>query len=332
MPNATPIVHIGYPKTASTWFQKSFYPHVRSPRYVDRPRVNAAFLEGNALTFDPTEARSILGLADGEAGILCEEGLCGYLHNGGVSGSVSKDVAERIRQTLPDARIVVFVRAQPKILVAAYQQYVRAGGTHGVRRYLFPNDYLLGPNAVAYKQPRFDIDFFAYSPLIEHYERLFGRDKVHVFLFEDFQRGGTEFLRRYAGELGLDVDWDAVSLAPQLPSYGLPLTWIARFLNLFSARSVMDKRHILHIPGWYPLRRLLLEALNRTRLFGRPPSPERLFGRPLLAWLEAHYAEDNRRLAADRRGLALDRCGYPLDRLDAGERPRPAEWRRWLRW
>src|SRR5579862_36785 len=59
VPDATSIVHIGFPKTASTWFQRSFYPHVRSPAYVDRARVNAAFLKGNALDFDPGTSESI---------------------------------------------------------------------------------------------------------------------------------------------------------------------------------------------------------------------------------------------------------------------------------
>jgi hypothetical protein len=307
-----PIVHIGYPKAASTWFQKSFYPHVRAPRYIERPRVNAAFLEGNALTFDPAAARRTLGLGEGEPGILCEEGLCGYLHNGGVAGIVSRQVAEQIKAALPDAHIVIFLRAQPRILVAAYQQYVRSGGTHSAHRYFFPGDYLSGPNAVTYKQPRFDVDFFRYSPLVEFYETLFGRDRLHLFLFEQFQADGLDFLRRFAGELELDVDWDGVSLAPRLASYGRPLTWFARISNRFTARSVLDKHHVAHIPGWYKVRRSLLESLNRSGLFGRPPPLDRLVGRETAAWLEGHYAADNQRLA-ERYTLPLADFGYPME-------------------
>lgn len=326
MSKATPIVHIGFPKTASTWFQKSFYPHVHAPSYIDRVRVNAAFLTGNALAFDPNRARHLLDLGAGGAGILCEEGLCGYLHNGGVDGAVSKDVADRIKRTLPNARIVIFLRAQPKIIVAAYQQYVRAGGTHGVHRYLFPADHLIGPNRVTYKQPRFDIDFFLYSRLIAYYESLFGPENVHLFLFEQFQREGLDFLGSYAGRLGLDVDWDRVSLAPRHASHGLPLTLFARFLNLFTARSVLDKDHLIHIPGWYRPRRILLEALNRSGLFGAPPSPERMLGKPLLGWIKRHYAPDNRRIA-ESHGLPLREYGYPMDgEADLIDRPTPGRW------
>lgn len=311
MSSASPIVHIGFPKTASTWFQKSFYPHVRSPRYIDRAAVNAVFLDGNALTFDPQDARNRLGLKAEEAAILCEEGLCGYLHNGGVNGIVTKEVAERIKATLPDARIVIFIRSQPRILVAAYQQYVRAGGTYGPERYFYPKRFLKGPNAVTYKQPRFDVDFFLYSRIIDLYDRLFGEEQVHVHLFEDFTSGGLEFVRRYADGLSLDVDWDAVSLDPRLASYGPALSGLARFFNLFSARSVLDKRHIVSIPGWYWARRGVLEGLNKTRLFGRPPSLDRLVGASMARELEAHYAQDNASLQ-QRRGLRLTEAGYPM--------------------
>lgn len=329
MPDPT-IVHIGLPKTASTWFQKNFYPHLRAPRYVPRPAVNAAFLEGDALSFDPARARAMLGMTDGAGGVLCEEGLVGYLHNGGVAGAVTKEVAERIRRTLPEAQIVLFLRAQPGILVAAYQQYVRAGGTHSAHRYFFPKDYLIGPNAAGYKQPRFEIDFFAYAPLVGYYDGLFGRENVHIFLYEEFRTGGEDFLRRYAGALGLEVDWEAVSTASRHTSYGYWLTQAARALNLFTARSVFDKTPLIHIPGWYPLRRLMLEQLNRTRIFGRPPSLERLVGRKTARWLSDRYAEDNRRLL-ELRDLPLERFGYPLEvSSDRPERHRAPRWKRLL--
>lgn len=308
---ATPIIHIGFPKAASTWFQKSFFPHVRSPRYVDRAKVNAALLEANALTFDPDEALAIMGLARGEAGILSEEGLCGYQHNGGIDGIVTKEFAHRIKAAFPDGRIVIMLRSQPSIIVSLYQQYIRAGGTYGPRRYLFPKQHLGRPEVVTYKQPRFDVDFFLYSRIVALYDELFGRENVHVFLFEEFRRDGLEFLHRFADALQLDVDWTQVSLDPRLAGYGAPLALIARGLNLFTRRSVLDKRHILNIPGWYRPRRKLLEGLNRTGLFGKPPTLKGLLGEASARELEMHFARDNAVLA-ERRGLPLREMGYPM--------------------
>ncbi len=243
---------------------------------------------------------------------------------------VTKVLAEQLKQAYPDARIVLFIRAQPSILVAAYAQYVRSGGTHSARRYFFPKDYLIGPNAATYKQPRFDIDFFRYSRVINLYERLFGQDKVHVFLYEQFVQGGMDFLHEYADELGLDVDWDKVSIDRKLKSYSLGLIRSARAMNLFTARSVLDKRSVLHLPGWYDARRALLEQVNRTGAFGSAPGLTKLVGKATADWLCNSYVEDNCRLATSH-DLPLGDYGYPLTPVEAAERPRPRRWRKPLR-
>lgn len=325
-----PIIHVGYPKTASTWFQKAFYPHLNSPRYIGRDAIKAALADWNALNFDPTRLREQLGLGENESGLISEEGLCGYLHNGGVGGMVSMVLAEQLKAAYPNARIVLFIRSQPTILVAAYAQYVRAGGTRSARRYFFPKDYLIGPNASTYKQPRFDIDFFRYSRLIAHYERLFGAQNVHVFLYEQFAKGGMHFLRDYAGRLDLDVDWDKVSIERKHSSYSRGLMQVARVLNLLTARSVSDKASLVHVPGWYDARRQLLEGVNRTGLFGRSPALDALVGKPTAQWLRDHYVEDNLGLAKSH-GLPLADFGYPMERSGDPDRPLPHRWRKILR-
>jgi hypothetical protein len=243
---------------------------------------------------------------------------------------VSKVLAEQLKEAYPDARIVLFIRSQPSILVAAYAQYVRSGGTRSARRYFFPKDYLIGPNASTYKQPRFDVDFFRYSRLIALYERLFGRDKVHVFLFEQFTNGGMDFLRDYAGRLGLDVDWDKVTTDRKLKSYSLGLIRSARAMNLFTARSVNDKVSVTHIPGWYDARRELLEQLNRTGMFGSSPKLEQIVGRRTAQWLSDYYVEDNRKLA-ESHDLPLADFGYPMEASGVPDRDRPGRWRSILR-
>lgn len=140
-----PIIHIGYHKTGTTWFQDIFYPAVRNRRYLPRAVARAAFLEAGALHFEPDQARHRLG-QDRDDIILCEENLSGGLHNGGLAGNLSKDVAGRIHDTLPGAQIVIFVRDPCSAIASAYLQYVKGGGTFGIHRYLFGRDRL-GPVA-----------------------------------------------------------------------------------------------------------------------------------------------------------------------------------------
>src|SRR3569623_452287 len=111
---ARPIVHIGYHKTATTWFQKAIWPSLESHEWVLRKVMLAALLEPPGMHCDPAEARRVLEL-DGRAKpvVLSEENLSGYIHNGGLHGLVGPEMVRRIRAVLPDARIVVYVRNQP---------------------------------------------------------------------------------------------------------------------------------------------------------------------------------------------------------------------------
>jgi hypothetical protein len=317
-----PIVHIGYHKTATSWFQQAVYPHATSHRYVPRRVVQDALLAPGAFAFDPSAARAAFG--EGPL-LLCEENLSGYIHNGGLNGHLSAAMAERIRAVLPDARIVMFVRAQPAMIAACYAQYVRGGGTHGARRYLFPADHLHGAATEPWKAPRFSFDHFDYLPLATRYRELFGAEAVHVFLYEALRTDRDGFLRRFGGTLGLEIDWDRVDPSPRNGSYGRGRVAVGRLLNRFTARSAADKRVWLHLPFAYAGRRWLLE-----RLPGRSPTPNELLGADTVAWIADRYADSNARLAAEF-GLDLAAYGYPLaSAAQPVPRPRVGRWRRWL--
>lgn len=315
------IIHIGYHKTGTTWFQKRFYPRVTSHRYIDRERVRQAFIEDTAFRFDPGAALDRLGTTPDEDVILCEEGLSGYLHNGGLMGHFSKAMAERLHRVFPDATIVVFIRSQPEMIASCYQQYVRGGGTHSPQRYLFPDLYLHGAASEAHRIPRFCFDLFDYLPLIETYAALFGRDRVKIYPFEAMRADQAAFIAGFAADLGLEVAGNAGVGKRENGAYALPLIRLARALNLFTYRTVADKRCLLHIPYWYTVRRALLEQLNATGLFGKPPSPKRLLGERVVGWIRERFWEGNAELAR-RYALPLAEHGYAVARPNrAAERP-----------
>jgi hypothetical protein len=60
------------------------------------------------------------------------------------------------------------------------------------------------------------------------------------------------------------------------------------------------------------VRKRLLEALNGTGAFGRPPDAADLFGADAVAWLRDRFAASNARLAV-RMGVDLAALGYALD-------------------
>jgi hypothetical protein len=300
-----PVVHIGYHKTATKWFQKHFYPSVENADFVPRETVRSAFLEPTAFHFDPERARAMLHDA-GSGPILCEEGLSGYLHNGGLAGCLSKDVAYRIKAVFPEARIVIFIKSQPAVVAGSYEQYVRGGGTFTPRRYLFPKAYLRGALGEVAKAPGFTFDHFEYGPLIAHYRGLFGADSVHVFPYEAFRDEPKDFLKSYCEVLGLEVDLDKVSMQRVNRSYGLAVLALVRLLNHLTYRTVQDKHWLVHIPYWYAFVRAVGEALNRLPWIGRAPAPRELLGGEINAWVQQRFCRSNRELMA-QTGLPLDK-------------------------
>jgi hypothetical protein len=324
------IVHVGYHKTATTWFQKSVYPRVRNYAYLPRERVNRAFLDASAFQFDAAACRAALALPADRPPILCEEALSGALMVGGMMGFQSAAAADRIHAVLPEARIVVFVRSQPEMISAAYLQYLRNGGTHTLHRFLLPGDYRRADGAIPRHDPAFDLDHFEYDRLIAHYVERFGASRVLVFAYEDLRRDTRAFLERFAKLLELDLDVASVPIEKRNASYSLTVSRLARLLNRFTVHAVPNKHHWIHVPGWYAPRKRLLEVASRSGLFGRRAPAERLLGPDTLRFLRARYWESNRRLA-ERTGLDLRSLGWTLDPpAEAAPRPRGGFAQRWL--
>lgn len=308
-----PIIHIGFHKTATSWFQKSFYGASTSHRLVDRILVRKTFLGGTAFDFDPAWARAELGFKSGERPpLICDEDLSGFLHNGLTAGYVAKEIAHRLHETVPDAQIVIFVRAQPSAALSWYEQYLREGGTASARRYLFPGVYRHLGKSRPFKFPCFDFAQLDYRGLIEHYDALFGASNVHVFAYEQLAQDRDGLLDAMTDRLGLEIDFSQVCNRPVNASYRIGLLPIARVLNLFTNRSVANKRTVIHIPYWYPVRKLLLEQLNRLPVFGTRPRPETIFSPETIAWIHQRFWSSNQWLAT-RMHVDIKALGYVVD-------------------
>lgn len=305
------LVHIGYHKSATTWFQKVYYPKVDNARYVDRKLVQRAFLDDSALHWQADAARRILGVNAGTRLILCEEGLSGYLHNGGLFGCLSKDMVPRLQAAVPGAHIIAFIRRQPDIIAGCYTQYIRGGGTFSVNRYLWPLRFLShGAESRYYKIPRFSFEHFEYLPLLRHYVEMFGRDHVHVFPYEALHDNVDRFLDDFEARFDLQIDRQDLDDDRHNVSYRLWLMPVARLLNLFTRRTVLDKYYLVNIPYWYSIRRWMLETLNRLPV-GSAPSAVHLLGPANMDFIHERYRDTNR-LLTEEFELSLDRYDYPL--------------------
>lgn len=304
------LIHIGYHKTATNWFQRNYYPKVTNVNYIHRRLVREALLEDSGFQFDVDESRKRLGCLAEDRVILCEEELSGNLHNGGLFGCLSKEVAYRAKSLLPDASVVIFIRNQISMISSVYGQYIKEGGTHTPKRYLFPHDYLTDSGFAPRYSPLFSFDHFDYLPLIQHYQKVFGQEKVHIYLFEDFRQNLESFMADYASTHDLETNWSNIGLSSVNKSYKKAVIPVARLLNRFTYRDVIDKTVLLDIPYFYKLRRNILSGLNKIP-GGKTPNPEELLGKEMVTFIEQRYAESNHKIV-DELGLPLQKYNYPL--------------------
>ena len=316
---ARPVVHIGYHKTATTWFQEEVYPKAISHRWIPRALARDSLLKPYGCSFDAGKTRARLSDdADPRPPVICEENLSGYIHNGGLHGLMAPEAARRIKATFPDALVVIVIRGQPEMIASTYVQYVRGGGTFGVRRYLFGGRWSLGALQHPYKAPRFDFGHFEYDRLVAYYDTLFGSENVLVLPYEELCRSPEAFLATLACQAELEFEGEPPSRKRSNVSFGRFTIAVARLLGLFTSRSVVNKTVLLSIPGFYEIRRLVLKGLGR---FDRAASAKAILGQEHLAGIQRHYVESNSRLLA-LRGLKLRELGYPVDLVS---RQTPAE-------
>lgn len=170
------LLHVGYHKTATTWMQRQLFQPAHGYRQLaGHVEVFETILRPHDLVFDPGPARAMLaeaaqGLSAGEVPVVSSEILSGLPFEG---ARESASYADRLARIAPDARILLTIRTQLKILPSVYMQYVRRGGTLPPERF-FGEEPGLGYFG-------FDPVHFEYDRLVRRYQSLFGADNVYVF-------------------------------------------------------------------------------------------------------------------------------------------------------
>ncbi|MEN8174894.1 MAG: hypothetical protein ABFS23_03975 [Pseudomonadota bacterium] len=308
-----PLIHIGYHKTATTWFQKRLYPQVEDRRYIERRHVQRVLLSPTAFEFDARIARDQLVGDELQFGavILCEEELSGNPHTGGMRGFQSLETARRLQQVLPDADIVVVVRNQVDMAASLYAHYIREGGTRGAARYFQPASWRKDVARHPFKYPLFSWDYLDYRGLIRHYQALFGVERVHVFCFEDFLRDIRAFIPDFVQRLGLRVTLgEDLSFEAENRGYGINALRVGRLLNLFTYRSVLDKQYLVPLLS-NKLRSRIPQWIAAGPFAGAAADAERVLPPSLIADLHAYFGPRNNELA-ELLDRDLGTLGYPL--------------------
>ena len=189
-----PLLHVGLQKSGTSWLQSHLFRATAGAGFRTCGNENDAkreLVRPHDLDFDPRRARAFYQprfervAVEGSVPVITAERLGGDMLFGAYD---SARLAERLAATFPEARVLMVIREQRRMLLSSYQQYVKMGGVLGLDQYL--------------RKPRHahpwpcDLAHFDYARLIRHYRGLFGAENVLVLPLELFQREPQGFVAR----------------------------------------------------------------------------------------------------------------------------------------
>lgn len=299
------LIHIGYHKTATTWMQQSlFMPSHGYQQICSHAEIDTHVVRPYGLSFDPEPFRSqveasVRQIPAGRVPVISSEILSGNPFYGGRGSEL---YAERLRQILPHARILISIRNQMRILPSVYMQYLSRGGT------MTQEQFFSGTKEPGYVQ--FDPAHFEYDQLVGLYRALFGEDRVFVLPQEDLLSDLEASMRRLARFCDNDEFRGLTEKAPQArgrsyPEYAAPFF---RRLNHFR-RDMLNPNPVINLEfGRRTLYRATGYAMRSWPLaavFGR----RRPISNYVRRTFSDHYTASNQRLR-EMLGTQVDLSGY----------------------
>lgn len=201
------FVHIGLPKTASTWLQELFAGHPEIC-FVYKPKFfhwDDCFLRGKDFylsLFKPNSASKIILDSDEQYSVGIRHGSFGWdccykpqhfkeFAKRAREFFLPPDrelIAKRIYQTSPSAKIIMVLRNQPDWLISRYKHYLIKGEPRSFPEFVKDKSVL----ASAF-----------YSPIVDLYLKLFGRGNVLVIFYEQLIGNPEKFLNKISDFMGI---------------------------------------------------------------------------------------------------------------------------------
>ena len=312
----TPLVHLGYHKTATTWLQNTVFSDDAlgfiSPWGPQAGIAVDEFVLASAFRFDATQSRARFeeGLAEardrGLVPVLSNEALCGQPLSGGRFG-YGKYVVERLHAAFPDAKILMVVREQRASLLSHYREYIANGFSGDLARFIG------GPELPPGFAPDCPLDHFEYDALVGHTQALFGANNVLVLPFEMLKEQRERFLSELYGFVGRSTPTIPDHPPERVGTKGLGLAFKRACNRVNFGKADWSRRQ----------QPLAVRAVSRaTRWLERltPDAWQKAYDVRLRQYVEtqvgARYARSNAELER-LTGLELGPYGYSLPTAEA---------------
>ncbi|MFO7883877.1 MAG: sulfotransferase [Desulfobacteraceae bacterium] len=281
------LIHPGFPKCASTFLQKkifSVHPEIDyiGPELFTNRGFNGLFMNIPTADYDPVRVRALFSSA-AAARVLSVETLVGDPYFNPMAGEL---YAKRLKETFPNAKILLIIRSQADVLESLILQWVKTGwtGKMGINDFFKPKRFYT-------ETYTFDLSYFKYSGIIALYRHYFGKDNVKILGFEKFTENIPAGVKQIFEFMNLEVP-DIINTVPVKRRMTLAGYLFMRYVNRYRTGKFNLKGGVLDIVPWVCIMRVrnALDKLSRSTGVSKSYTwMTDTFRRDL----EAYYREDN---------------------------------------
>lgn len=289
------VLHPGFVKTATTSLQRNVFARHSGIFHLGRPaptpeleRAIHAIAHADGTVYDGRAVEKVIARALAAAPadrtvVLSNENFALY------EATDRALVAERLAALLPGATVLFTIRRQQDLLPAWYLQKLEKylkGGHH--------LDFATWLRIKRREPHRSILAVLDFWPVIRHYARLFGEDRIRVLMFEDLRHDPGGFASALAGILGVDAAEVLGGLRKEVRNPTLTREYYGFFRRFGGLLPAWLARKLGNRMAGLPGRRLRVEPDAGT-----------------LELVHALCAAGNAEIAR-RFGLDLAARGYPL--------------------
>ena len=319
----SPLIHIGYLKTGSTWLQKHLFdcpergffrlackevstnhvgvlPSTRFARnFVYEP--GGSFYSFNE--FSPERIRGWLGeciVPSAGVPVLSEERLAGHPETGGFD---SQDVCDRLSQVFTSPKIFIVIREQKSLIASCYYDLLLKGGAISLREYI---------DSSCKRSPRFRKRYFMFHYLISMYQSVFGKENVLVLPYEMFRDEPDRFFSKLGNFSGaaipgvLPVD-DKVNAR-----VNVFLESRLRYLNLFTMEGSPYGTHPFYMGRFFHKLGYSIRKRFARFVSGAAEKKERELNKKIIEDAVGGLYQESNLKTSELIGIDLGQYGYPM--------------------
>ncbi len=294
------IIHIGYPKTATTWFINRFYPKVK----------NADVIYYNDISFELTNNKEYFTIAFNkeqnkkEQQIVATHIFSGLVNGNWKNGEYRPFFLKHLKCLFPEATIILFIRNQLEFIPSLYSSYLKRGCTFKINK-LFNTESVTNNNTIHF-------EFLNYPKLIRLYQEQFGKENVHVYVYEELLENNKLFLQKYITKYGFDIDINELSFSKSNEKLRSGLASFVRHTNKLISRGPNPKENIINLPFIYSLVNKNIDKLNKFSIWGKKINSDKLLGEKFASEIWEYYKESNNELINNFEIESIKKYGYPL--------------------